>query len=46
MRAFAGQTGTLQGALLHVEGRFHFQALLAVALCADSAITGLCVVYD
>lgn len=32
--------------LLHVEGHFSFQSLLAVALSADSAITRLCVVYD
>lgn len=46
MPALTGQTGTLQGAVLHVEGQFRFQPLLAVAPSADSAITGLYVVYD
>lgn len=37
---------TLRGALQHVGGQFSFQPLLAIVLSADSAVTGLCVVYD
>lgn len=41
-----GKQEPFRRAMLHVEGRFSFQSLLAVALSADSAITRLCVVYD
>lgn len=41
-----GKQETFRRALLHVEGHFSFQPLLAVVLSADSAVTRLCVVYD